>query len=331
MKRIPFWMCVICLMGVTSAVAQTEPQSQTPTQKQQAAQPQASASMPGHPPKVLTIFREEVKVGKGPAHEKFEAGFVQASRKAKWPTHYLAMTSMSGTNEAWFITPYDSFEAWEQDTQATEKNAAFTSELDQLGEKDAEFINSGRNIVAVYRDDLSYHANEMKVPEARYMEVEVVRVRLGEGKNFADMEKMGMAAHDKANTGEHWACYEVVEGMPAGTYLFFSAMKSLKQADVDNSKAVMEAMGEENVAKRRKFAKEGIAFVESNLFQFRPKMSYASDQWIAANPEFWAPKAEVAGKSATGSSKPASARTKQSGAKVAPASSKEQTNKQKPQ
>jgi len=70
---------------------------------------QTSSPAPGTPPKVITIFREEVKVGKGAAHEKFETNFVRASARAKWPTHYLAMTALSGPSEAWYLTGYDSF------------------------------------------------------------------------------------------------------------------------------------------------------------------------------------------------------------------------------
>ena len=51
----------------------------------------------GGPPKVLTVFREYTKPGKsGMAHEKTESMFVQAMKQAKWPTHYLAVESLSG-------------------------------------------------------------------------------------------------------------------------------------------------------------------------------------------------------------------------------------------
>ena len=51
----------------------------------------------GHmPPKVLIVTREYTKPGKsGSAHEKTESSFVQAMKKAKWPTHYLGVESLS--------------------------------------------------------------------------------------------------------------------------------------------------------------------------------------------------------------------------------------------
>ena len=69
-----------------------------------AAQEMSGGAMP--PPKVLVIFREFLKPGKaGMTHEKSESTFVQALARAKWPTHYLALTSMSGRSRALFITP----------------------------------------------------------------------------------------------------------------------------------------------------------------------------------------------------------------------------------
>jgi hypothetical protein len=74
------------------------------------------------PPKILNIFREYVKPGKGGAmHEKTESAFVQASVRAKWPTHYLAVSAMSGKPRVLFLYAYDSFEAIEKDAKAQEK------------------------------------------------------------------------------------------------------------------------------------------------------------------------------------------------------------------
>src|SRR4029078_7152082 len=84
------------------------------------------------PPKVLTVFREFVKPGKaGALHEKSESAFVQAMTRAKWPTRYRAVNSLSGKPRPLFLTRYDSFEAWEKDALATEKNATLSAALDR--------------------------------------------------------------------------------------------------------------------------------------------------------------------------------------------------------
>ena len=84
------------------------------------------------PPKVLVIIREFLKPGKaGAVHEKAEAAFVQAFAKAKSNSHYLAMNSMTGKPRSLFLSGYDSFEAWEKDGKAVEKNASLSSALDR--------------------------------------------------------------------------------------------------------------------------------------------------------------------------------------------------------
>ncbi len=241
-------------------------------------------------PKVLQIFREEVKFGKGAGHLKLEASFADTFRKAKWPTHYLAISSMTGPGEAWFLIGYDSFDAWEKENQAEEKHPSLGAELDKLSEQDAAYVNNGRGIVAVYREDLSYRPN-VNLGEYRYFEVDSVRVRLGRGEEFAALAKIQIQSHERLNIDEHWAAFEVVEGGPSGTILFFTAMKSLKQADMDHAKQIREAMGEDNWKRMEQFGRDGIITDESNLFAFSPKMSYVSDQTIAADPSFWKPKA----------------------------------------
>jgi len=78
------------------------------------------------PPKVLVIDREYLKPGKGGApHEKTESAFVQAARRVKEPTHYIAMNSMSGKNRALFVFGFDSFEAWEKENMSVANNASF--------------------------------------------------------------------------------------------------------------------------------------------------------------------------------------------------------------
>jgi len=248
---------------------------------------QAQSTSGNNPPKVIQIYREEVKPGKGPAHAVVEAGWPAAFARANWQTHYVAMTSTSGPSEAWFVTGYDSIGAIEKEQQSIEKTAVLNAALDQLTAKDGELLSSARSIVAVYRPDLSYRSNSVNVAEARHVRVTTLRVRLGHGDAFIERQKNAVAAHDKANTGAHWTVYEVVAGMPAGTYLVYTSMKSLAEADVDYSKTFREALGEENYAKRVQFARDSLLFVESNLFAFSPKMSYVSKEWVAANPTFW--------------------------------------------
>ena len=252
------------------------------------AQPPASAS----PPKVLRIFREEVKPGKAAAHEKVEVGWPQAFAKANYPVHYVAMTSMSGSNEAWFLEGNDSFASIEKAEQVVEKNTALRTELEKLGERDGELLSGMRTLITTYREDLSYRPGT-SLPQMRYMSVTTYRVRAGHDSEFVALRKIVNAAHEKANIDEHWATYQVVSGAPAGTYLLFLPMKSMAQLDVAqeiHGKPYQDALGEENQRKVRELSSAAVMTVESSLFAFNPRMSYASKEFASGDPDFWMPK-----------------------------------------
>ncbi len=247
------------------------------------------------PPKVLTVIREFVKPGKaGMVHEKAESAFVQAFVRAKWPTHYLAVTSLSGKPRALFLIGYDSFAAWEKDNQATEKNAALSAALDRAGVADGELLSGVDGGTLVYRPDYSLRAG-VDIAHMRYFEISAFRVKQGHDKEWDELVKLVMAAYEKI-PGVHWAAYEGIYGVPGGTFIVFTPMKSLTEADEElaQNKQFEAAMGEGGMKKLRELSAASIESSESNLFQFAPKMSYVSDDWIKADPDFWKPKAAMA-------------------------------------
>jgi hypothetical protein len=253
----------------------------------------AQEKSPG-PPKVLTIIREFVKPGKaGMVHEKAESAFVQAFARAKWPTHYLAVTSLSGKPRALFLVGYDSFAAWEKDNQATEKNTALSQALDRAGVADGELLSGVDGGTFVYRPDYSLRAG-VDIPHMRYFEISVFHVKPGHDKDWDEGMKLVMAAYEKI-PDTHWACFQAVYGAPEGTFLFFTPIKSLTETDrmLAQNKQFEAAMGEEGMKKLRELSAATIESNETNLFQFAPKMSYVSDEWIKADPDFWKPKAAM--------------------------------------
>ena len=265
----------------------------------------AQAPAPPGPPRVLQIFREEVKPGKGPAHQKWETGWPRAFAKVNWPTHFLGMTSVSGPSEAWFLTGYESFAAWEKDRQNFDNNRTLKAEDDRLTAGDGEFLSASRSIVAAYREDLSSKV-VIQLPKMRYFRVLTFRVRPGHDSDFEEAAKIIKAGYEKANVALPWASYQVSLGMPTPTYLVFLPMKSFDEIDasVARSKTMQEAYGEENQKKMTKLASDGYLTIDSNIFAFDPKMSYPAKEFIAADPEFWTTKPPPAAKKEEG--KPAS-------------------------
>jgi hypothetical protein len=258
----------------------------------------AQTPAPAGPPKVLQIFREQVKPGKGAAHEKVEAGWPKAFAKAKWPTHYIALSSMTGPPEAWFLSGYESFAAMGADQQNVEQTPALLRELDQLAAQDGELLTGTRSITAVYREDLSYRPS-VNIGEMRYFTITMFTLRPGYDSAFAESRKLVHAGHEKARMDEHWAMFQVTSGMVTPTYLLFLPMKALQEADLaqeSHAKPYQDALGPEGRRQLREFSQAGVQSTESYLFQMSPKMSYPSKEVVAADPAFWTPKPAAATK-----------------------------------
>jgi hypothetical protein len=251
-----------------------------------------SASMGSTPPRLLVIQREFIKPGKaGTVHEKSETAFVQAMARAKWPTHYIALQSLSGKPRALFFLSYDSYESWEKDTQAQEKNATLSTALDRANEADGALLDSSDQGVFTYNADLSLHPVG-DLSHMRYLEIWAVSIKPGHWKEWMEINKIYRTAAEKAVPTLHWAVYEGAYGTPNGTYLFFTARKSAAELDRGpmEEKAIQEALGEENMKKLDEMFAATVSSSESQIFSFSPSMSYAPDELIKGDPDFWKPK-----------------------------------------
>jgi hypothetical protein len=242
------------------------------------------------PPKMLVIFREFVKPGKtGTTHEKTESAFVQAFARAKWPTHYFAVDSLSGKPRSLFLTGYDSFEAWQKDFQATQKNATLAAALDRAGLADGDLLSDADAGAFAYREEYSLHA-PVDIAHMRYFEISLFHLRPGHRKDWDDLVKLVMAAYEKI-PDVHWATYESVYGQQGVTYVVFTPMKSAAEIDraFAQDKQFEAAMGEEGMKKLNELEAAAIDSSQRNLFVFNPRMSYPPDEWVKADPDFWKP------------------------------------------
>src|SRR2546422_2088539 len=108
-------------------------------------------ALPTSQPALIQIFREQVKLGRAAEHARIEAGWPAAFAKAKSPNHYLAMTSLTGASEAWFIVPYASNAVAADEMKLEESDTTLAAELQRLSRADAEVLNDSRSIQAVAR------------------------------------------------------------------------------------------------------------------------------------------------------------------------------------
>jgi hypothetical protein len=258
--------------------------------------------------KVLQVTREYTKPYKnGMAHDKTESAFVQAMTKAKFPAYYVGLTSLSGKSRSLFLTLYGSFAEWEKDNKLVDNSPALGAELERASVVDGELLDSVDSLVYTFDKDLSYKPRPDLI-HARYMEISVFHVKPGHRQDWEKLAKIVKDAHDKAGTSAHWSMYEIAYGTQEGEYVALSADNSM--ADIDTgfaeNKKFMDALGKDGMKEFRELMTASVDYSRSELFSINPKMSYVSDEWIKADPDFWKPKpaAAPAAKPAAAEKKP---------------------------
>jgi hypothetical protein len=255
------------------------------------AQEQSSSSIP----KVLQITREFTKPGKaGAVHDKAESAFVQAMARAKWPTHYMGMTSLTGKQRALFLTRFDSFEAWEKDNAAVAKNSTLAASIDRAGFSDGDLLDSIDQAVFYFRESMSLRPMA-DISKMRYLDITVFKVRGGKSKEWEELVKLAQEGYGKGDPEAHWGVFELVYGGDNGTYLVLTARKSLSEVDHSFAieKQINSAIGEANGKRMDELFASCVESVQSQLFAFNPAMSYPAEDWIRSDPDFWKPKAAM--------------------------------------
>ena len=246
---------------------------------------------------VLQITREYVKPYKnGAAHDKSESNFTAAMAKAKFPAHYVGMTSLSGKSRSLFFTSYSSFAEWQKDNDIVGKNATLGAELEKAGIDDGANLDELDSVVFTSEPDLSYHSRT-DLQGIRFYEISVFHVRPGHRSDWHTLVKMVKDANDKGGTSSHWGMFESAYGAPDGTYIAVTGDDTMAAIDKSfaESKKFIEAMGgEEGMARFDKLYGEAVDESHTELFAVNPKQSYVADDWIKADPGFWRAKAAAA-------------------------------------
>ena len=251
----------------------------------------SAQGMPTSQPTLLTIVREDVKIGRGDEHARFEAGWPAAYAKAKSPDYYLAFVSMTGPNESWYVTPFASHAAIADGMKRDAADPVLSAELKRLSRGDAEFLNNVRVMQAVGRPDLSMGAFP-DLAKVRFTEISWFRVRPGHEASWEAAAKAYRAAAQRSAPSTTYRIYQIIAGVPGPTYLVFSTLESYAAFDqmMSAGQASMAGATADEMAALQKFSAEGLINSETQRFRIDPVQSYVSPQARAADPAFWTPK-----------------------------------------
>lgn len=249
-----------------------------------------SQGLPTTQPSLVTIVREEVKVGRVAEHARIEAGWPAAYARAKSPDYYLAMVSVTGPNEAWYISPYANNAAIGESMKREAADPVLSAELARLQRADGEVLNNLRVIMAVGRTELSMGAYP-DLARQRFWEITTFRVRPGHEAEFDAAAKAYIAAATRSAPTTSFRTYEVIAGGLTLTYLIFSSVSAYGQFDemFANGMKTMGGASPEERAALQKFSTDALLNAETNRFRLDPGQSYVSAETRATEPAFWNP------------------------------------------
>ncbi len=187
-------------------------------------------ALPTTQPAYLTIVREEVKLGRGAEHTRIEAGWPAAFAKAKSPSSYLALASLTGQDEVWFTIPFASNAAVAEEFKRQDADPVLSAELARLARADAEVLTGHTVVQAVARPDLTTGAFP-DVAKQRFWQITTFRVKPGHRPDFEAAAKAYGAAAQRAEPKTSYRVYELIAGAPGPTFFIFSSVESYGQFD----------------------------------------------------------------------------------------------------
>ncbi len=251
----------------------------------------SAQAVPASQPALLHISREEIKPGRAGDHAKWEAGWPAAYAKANSPDAYLALASMTGANEVWYVSSYASHAAFGEGMKRDGADATLSSELDRLSKGDGEFLTSLRSFQALARTDLSL-GSFPDIARMRFWEITIFRVRPGHDGQFEAAAKAYISAAKRSAPSTNFRTYEVIAGIPGPTYVVFASVPAFSDLDkvVANGMEIMKGATAEEGAALQKFSLEGQLSAETNRYRLDAAQSYVSKETRAVDPAFWMPK-----------------------------------------
>ena len=158
----------------------------------------------------------------------------------------------------------------------------------QADQPSADILAGSRSLIAVFRQSFSYRSEQamQTLRKARYCQVSIYQVYPGSEPDFAELVKSRRIAFDSVNLDRPDLSYSVLSGAASGTYVFLAPLASLKMLDETPAKAYAE-----NIAAQA--SKTGGLTREHLLFRIEPSLSWVSEDFASADPEFWHSKAKT--------------------------------------
>src|SRR5689334_13317290 len=140
------------------------------------------------PPEILQIYRDSVKPGKMAEYTRVEGEAANACFRANtWP--YFAAQSITGPEEVWFVSGFDTYAAMEKSAEPFARNAALGAELGKITEGKANLVSEPHTIFFRYRDELGRN-NGLVRPGARFFTLTWFTLIPGHEREFEESQRL---------------------------------------------------------------------------------------------------------------------------------------------
>jgi N-acetylglutamate synthase-like GNAT family acetyltransferase len=126
------------------------------------------------PPAILQIYRDLPRTGREDAFRAVEEDAARACAELGFPHAHLALESLGGPHEVWWLNAFDSEADRQQVTRDYEGNLALVRALEEIGRRRHDLVEAPVDVLARYRADLS-RGDTWRIAGARFFVVKVTR------------------------------------------------------------------------------------------------------------------------------------------------------------
>ena len=126
------------------------------------------------PPRIMEFYRDSLKRGSDSAFRAIENDAAQVCADLKCPNPYLAIESLSGMHEAWWLNAFASEADTTRVVNAYAANPPLLAALGRAIKGKEVLVGTPVNVFGVYRADRS-HSPPWNVAGARFLVVTVTR------------------------------------------------------------------------------------------------------------------------------------------------------------
>jgi hypothetical protein len=221
-------------------------------------------------PAILQLVRKPGTIG----------GSIKPYANAGAEVQVVGMRAVTGLAETWMVEAHDSFASVED---LDRKLAAVPPSRPSGESSDPSYddvLAPTRNMLALYRPEWSFRPDEAvrNFARARYFTITIYRVPPGGSANFQQLIRAHQANSEAVNRDRPDLAYRVISGAPMGTMVFLSPILSLRKFDEGVAPVPPYAQGQ--------FLDTEIP-TEHLLFRVDPRISRVSDDFAAADHDFW--------------------------------------------